>query len=91
MSDKIKVTFREIIVDNINQIGLLGYKPYYSIRYREAGKENYNIGYSSYDLEYVKKWWDEYFEDVEEECLLKRILLMIKCRKMKIKDRRFEL
>ena len=37
MSDKIKVTFREIIVDNINQIGLLGYKPYYSIRYREAG------------------------------------------------------
>lgn len=91
MSDKIKVTFREIIVDNINQIGLLGYKPYYSIRYREAGEENYNIGYSSYDLENVKKWWDKYFEDVEEECLLKRIFLMIKCRKMKIKDRRFEL
>ena len=40
MSDKIKVTFREIIVDNINKIDLLGYKPYYSIRYREAGEEN---------------------------------------------------
>lgn len=91
MNDKIRVTFREIIVDNVDQIGLLGFKPYYSIRYREVGEENYNIGYSSYSLGYVKLWWDKYFEDVEEESLLKRIFLMIKCRKMKIKDKRFEL
>lgn len=60
---KIKVTSAEIIVEN--KKGLRQEKPYYSIKYKELGQEEYTIGYSSYKLQYVLEWLDTYFEIVE--------------------------
>lgn len=62
---KIKVTSAEIIVEN--NTGLRQEKPYYSIKYKELGQEEYTIGYSSYKLQYVLEWLDTYFEIVEEQ------------------------
>ena len=62
---KIKVTSAEIIVEN--KKGLRQEKPYYSIKYKELGQEEYTIGYSSYKLSYVLEWLDAYFEIVEEQ------------------------
>lgn len=62
---KIKVTSAEIIVEN--KKGLRNEKPYYSIKYKELGQEEYTIGYSSYKLPYVLEWLDTYFEIVEEQ------------------------
>lgn len=61
---KIKVTSAEIIVSN-NEDTRQG-KPYYSIKYKELGKEEYTIGFSSYKLQYVLEWLDTCFEIVEE-------------------------
>lgn len=57
-TEKVKVTSAEIIVSVIKG------KPYFEIKYREVGKSNYNIGYSSYDLENVIGWKNECFEIV---------------------------
>ena len=65
---KIKVTSAEIIVEN--KEGTRQEKPYYSIRYKELGKEEYTIGYSSYKLQYVLEWLDTYFEIVEEPIIV---------------------
>ena len=62
---KIKVTSAEIIVLN-NENTRQG-KPYYSIKYKELGKEEYTIGFSSYKLQYVLEWLDTCFEIVEEQ------------------------
>lgn len=62
---KIKVTSAEIIVEN--KKGLRQEKPYYSIKYKELGQEEYTIGYSSYKLQYVLEWLDTYFEIVGEQ------------------------
>lgn len=62
---KIKVTSAEIIVEN-NGDARQG-KPYYNIKYKELGQEEYTIGYSSYKLQYVLEWLDTYFEIVEEQ------------------------
>ena len=61
MEEKIKVTSLEIIVTGTKD------KPYFEIKYKEVGKEDYNIGYSSYDLNNVFDWKEECFELVEEE------------------------
>lgn len=58
--EKIKVTSLEIIVTGTKD------KPYFEIKYKEVGKEDYNIGYSSYDLNNVFAWKDECFEIVNE-------------------------
>lgn len=58
--EKIKVTSLEIIVTGTKD------KPYFEIKYKEVGKEDYNIGYSSYDLNTVFNWKDEYFEIVNQ-------------------------
>lgn len=42
-------------------------KPYYEVKYREVGKEDYSIGYSSYDLNIVLGFIAEYFEIVERD------------------------
>lgn len=52
--EKIKTCFAQIIVNNIED------KPYYSIMYWENG-EMY-IGFSSYKLDYVRRWLNEKFE-----------------------------
>lgn len=58
--EKIKVTSLEIIVNGTKE------KPYFEIKYKELGKEDYDIGYSSYDLNYVFDWKNECFEIVTE-------------------------
>lgn len=57
----VKVDSLEIIVRMIEN------KPYYEVKYREVGKEDYSIGYSSYDLNIVLGFIAEYFEIVERD------------------------
>lgn len=57
--EKVKVTELEIIVTGTKE------KPYFNIKYKEVGKEDYYIGYSSYDLNNVFNWKEECFELVE--------------------------
>lgn len=52
--EKIKTCFAQIIVNNSED------KPYYSIMYWENGEMN--IGFSSYNLDYVRRWLNEKFE-----------------------------
>ena len=52
--EKIKTCFAQIIVNNSED------KPYYSMMYWENG--DMNIGYSSYKLDYVRRWLNEEFE-----------------------------
>lgn len=56
---KTRVTELEIIVTGTKE------KPYFEIKYKEVGKEHYNIGYSSYDLNNVFNWKEECFEVVQ--------------------------
>ena len=58
-NEKVIVTSLEIIVTGTKE------KPYFEIKYKEVGKEDYNIGYSSYDLNNVFDWREECFELVE--------------------------
>lgn len=39
-------------------------KPYYSIQYYDLADKTWHIGYSSYDLDYVREWLAEYFEPI---------------------------
>lgn len=87
--EKNKVTSLEIIVRMIDD------KPYYEVKYREVGKKEYSIGYSSYSLKTVLGFIDEYFEIVEskeqtnanrirnmsDEELAKNLCLLLDCRK----------
>lgn len=57
----VKVDSLEIIVRMIEN------KPYYEVKYREVGKEDYSIGYSSYNLNIVLGIIAEYFEIVESD------------------------
>ena len=59
VEEKIKVEILDIIVETINK------KPYYSIRYKEVGKRNYNFGYSSFNLDFVLEWKERHLEVVE--------------------------
>lgn len=54
--DKEKVTSAEIISRKV------GEKTYYSIKYKTVGEDYYNVGYSSYKLDYVIAWLNKYFE-----------------------------
>lgn len=58
-TNMVKVNSLEIIVRMIDD------KPYYEVKYREVGKKEYSIGYSSYSLKTVLGFIDEYFEIVE--------------------------
>ena len=60
-NEKIKVTSLEIIVTGKRE------KPYFEIKYKEVGKRDYKIGYSSYDLNNVFAWRDEFFEIVNHK------------------------
>ena len=60
-TEKIKVTKLKIIVTGTKE------KPYFELMYKEVGKENFNIGYSSYDLNNVFDWKEKCFELVVEE------------------------
>lgn len=56
--EKIKVTSLEIIVTGRKE------KPYFQIKYKEAGNDYYNVGYGSYELDMVFDWKKECFEVV---------------------------
>lgn len=60
VEEKIKVTSLEIIVTGTKD------KPYFQIKYKEVGKEYYNIGYGSYELNYVFGWKEKCFEIVNQ-------------------------
>lgn len=55
-TEKIKVTKLKIIVTGTKE------KPYFELMYKEVGKEDFNIGYSSYDLNNVFDWKEKCFE-----------------------------
>lgn len=55
-TEKIKVTKLRIIVSGTKD------KPYFELMYKEVGKEDFNIGYSSYDLNNVFDWKEKCFE-----------------------------
>lgn len=57
--EKIKVTSAEIIVTCKPEEN-----PYYEIKYLEVGKDEYTIGYGSYDLGLVNHWYNDCFEIV---------------------------
>lgn len=61
---RIKVTSAEIIATDTK--GLRQDKPYYEIKYKEVGQNEYNIGFGSYKLPYVLHWLDTCFEIVEQ-------------------------
>lgn len=65
--EKNKVTNLDIIVR------MIGDKPYYELKYKLLGENNYNIGYSSYLLDNVVEWKEKYFELVENEIVSKWI------------------
>lgn len=58
--EKEKVTSAEIISREIDG------KPYYEIKFKKVGEDEYTIGYSSFKLDYVVKWLNDYFEFVGE-------------------------
>lgn len=58
----------KLVVDDIEVVvrGVRN-KPYYEIKYREVGNNDYKIGFGSYDLNNVLKWKEEEFEVVSEK------------------------
>ena len=73
-NEKIKVTSLEIIVTGKRE------KPYFEIKYKEVGKRDYNIGYSSYDLNNVFAWRDECFDVVNHKRnIFQRLFMEVKC------------
>lgn len=56
---KNKVTNLDIVVQVIDG------KPYYSLKYKELGNNYFNVGYSSYSLENVIAWKNEYFDMIQ--------------------------
>ena len=56
---KIKTHHARIVVDGTAE------KPYYSIEWYDPKKNEYFLGYSSYYIDYVFKWLEEWFEIVE--------------------------
>lgn len=59
--NKARVNSLEIIARMLDD------KPYYELKYRQVGKKDYSIGYSSYDLKTVLGYIDTYFEIVESD------------------------
>lgn len=51
-----KVSRARIITRKIDE------KSYYEIEYKETGKDEYDVGYGSYDLNNVISWFNECFE-----------------------------
>ena len=53
--EKIKTPFATVIVSGLTE-------PYYSVMWWDATEKVYNIGYSSYNLDYAREWLKERFE-----------------------------
>ena len=74
---KVKVEEAEIVVHGTAD------KPYFEIKYREVGKKDYNIGYSSYDVRKVFGWLGSEFDVVgksgKSNSIKKRVLKSLLC------------
>lgn len=60
-NEKTKVTEADVIVRRTN----IGF--YFNVKYKEVGKDYYNIGFGSYNIHNVFMWFDEYLEFVGYE------------------------
>jgi hypothetical protein len=58
-AEKVKAFVPQIIVYGIDE------KPYYSISYYDVEKRVWYIGYGSYNIDFVRHWLSECFEEVE--------------------------
>lgn len=58
---KIKVSRAEIVVHGTKE------KPYYEIKYHDLSDGKTHIGYSSYNLNFVFEWLEEFFEIMPEK------------------------
>lgn len=47
-------------------------KPYFEIMYREVGQNQYNIGFSSYNLDFVFDYKQRYFNLVQKDNSIER-------------------
>ena len=66
--DSITANINKVNVNSLEIIlRMIGNKPYYELKYRQVGKKDYSIGYSSYDLKIVLGYIDEYFEIVKSD------------------------
>jgi hypothetical protein len=59
-TEKIRTHHAKIVVERTTGM------PYYSIEWFDTSKQEYYLGYSSYNIENVLGWLSEYFEIVEK-------------------------
>lgn len=80
---KVKVEEAEIVVHGTAD------KPYFEIKYREAGKKDYNIGYSSYDIRKVFGWLESEFEVVgkSDDDTKRRVLRSLLCARAEMRSK----
>ena len=80
---KVKVEEAEIVVHGTVD------KPYVEIKYREVGKKDYNIGYSSYDVRKVFGWLESEFEVVgkSDDDTKRRILRSLLCARTEMRSK----
>lgn len=71
--EKIKTPFAQIIVGGSIE------KPYYSIMWVDTASKDFNIGYSSYFLAYVRKWLEVVFEVTEDA----DVVAVVRCKDCK--------
>lgn len=82
---KVKVEEAEIVVHGTVD------KPYFEIKYREVGKKDYSIGYSSYDIRNVFGWLESEFEVVgksgKSNGIKKRVLKSLLCARHEMQNK----
>lgn len=79
---KVKVEEAEIVVHGTVD------KPYFEIKYREVGKKDYNIGYSSYDVRKVFGWLESEFDIVgKSNDIKKRVLKSLLCARLEMRNK----
>lgn len=83
---KVKVEEAEIVVHGTAD------KPYFEIKYREVGKKDYNIGYSSYDIRNVFGWLESEFEVVGKNNSFlnnskRRVLKSLLCARLEMRSK----
>ena len=70
LSNGVAVTMKKrVLVSEKPEIVVHGTKekPYFEIKYRKAGDDEYTIGYSSYYLNNCFEWLAEEFEVIKED------------------------
>lgn len=79
---KVKVEEAEIVVHGTAD------KSYFEIKYREVGKKDYNVGYSSYDIRNVFGWLESEFEVVgKSDDTKRRILRSLLCARAEMRSK----